>query len=62
MIQLFAICITVACISGFGLIIEGATGAWSWFSAWVRTRPGRWASPHAKDGADEPDEHEDLFV
>lgn len=45
MIQLLAVIITMACIAGVGIIIEGATGAWSWLSAWVRSRPRLTASP-----------------
>lgn len=58
MIQLLAAIITVACISGVGIIIEGATGAWSWLSAWVRTRPRLTAEPSRVTGDTDDEENQ----
>lgn len=62
MIQLLFIIIATGCVAGLGLIIEGATGAWSWLSTWVHTRLRTPASPHAKDGSDDDEHSEEKFI
>lgn len=42
-------------IAGLGVIVEGATGAYAYTLARLRT----WASPHAEDEGSEPEEQDD---
>lgn len=60
MIQILGALLTVIAVSGLCLIIEGATGAWRWLNAWVRSRLRPSAPPHANP---EPtDEEEDECI
>lgn len=58
MIHLLGLFITTMSIAGLGIIIEGATGAWSWLSAWVRTRPRLTAEPSRVTGDTDDEENQ----